>query len=732
MMKKYLLLLILLVPTFLWGQVSIENPVKCGATSFAIIVDAQTFSHCKEALFNYKNAVEQDGLGTYMLHADWKDPMQIRTELIKLYKKDKHLEGIVLVGDVPVAMVRNAQHMTAAFKMDEKKYPFEESSVPSDRFYDDLHLTFDFIKQDPKIPSYFYYKLREDSPQTLNPTYYSARIKYPEDKGGNKYAAISKFLNKAAKAKSEVNNQLDNVVSYTGCSYNSECLITWMDEEKAYRENFPLAWKDNTRFKHYNFRMDEKMKSRLLDELQRPEVDLFMFHEHGMPEMQLLNNEAIGKTFESRYSLIRQSIYGKVRAGVGKGQSLDSLKKVYEKKYNLLPSFFDKLNDKELMKQDSIQDAYSVMAPEDLDNMKTNPKMVMLDACYNGSFQLKKYIAGYYIFNDGNTLAVQANTRNVLQDRWTLEMIGLMSQGVRAGQYNRLMVTLEGHLIGDPTLHFAPIEKNSNLSVNMTLNANKKAYWEQLLNSKYADVRSLAMRMLCDGWGNDKGMSAKLLNIYKTSKQNVVRMEAIKLLSRYRNDDFTEAVRLGLHDTYELIPRECAIYTGRMGNESLLYSMLDAYINEGERQRVAYILQSNLNMFPQQSVIAEMKKVIKASCRFHDDAPALTKYFESVQKDLDKDFAVIMDKTAPQGSRIMKIRVIRNYPYHYRLDDLFKLLNDPLEQNEIRVNIAEALGWFNLSYRRNDIVNECNTLLKDKSISQELRDELVQTVNRVK
>ncbi len=66
-------------------------------------------------------------------------------------------------------------------------------------------------------------------------------------------------------------------------------------------------------------------------------------------------------------------------------------------------------------------------------------------------FHENDYIAGQYIFNDGQTLVAQGNTRNVLQDRWTIEMIGLLSHGVRAGQYNKLIASLEGHLFGDPT-----------------------------------------------------------------------------------------------------------------------------------------------------------------------------------------------------------------------------------------------------------------------------------------
>ncbi len=107
------------------------------------------------------------------------------------------MEGLVLIGDVPVALVRNAQHMTTAFKMNEKAFPWDQSSVPTDRFYDDLNLKFEFIRQDSVNHQHFYYKLTEDSPQRLNPTFYSARIKYPEKKEGDKYAAIASYLKKS-------------------------------------------------------------------------------------------------------------------------------------------------------------------------------------------------------------------------------------------------------------------------------------------------------------------------------------------------------------------------------------------------------------------------------------------------------------------------------------------------------------------------------------------------------
>lgn len=57
-------------------------------------------------------------------------------------------------------------------------------------------------------------------------------------------------------------------------------------------------------------------------------------------------------------------------------------------------------------------------------------------------------------------------------------------------------------------------------------------------------------------------------------------MEALKLLSAYCNDDFREAVKLGVNDPYERIARMSADMAGDIGDVSLLPAVVDAYIGE--------------------------------------------------------------------------------------------------------------------------------------------------------
>ena len=152
-----ILLLALGISLQVQAQQVIRPEVKT-PTTFAIVVDSTSYEQAKDALTAYKQSIEADGLGTYLLIDNWASPEDIRQWLVKLHADKTPLEGCVLVGDIPIPMLRDAQHLTSAFKMDQKR-DWKESSVPSDRYYDDFGLKFDFLKQDADQPLYFYYSL---------------------------------------------------------------------------------------------------------------------------------------------------------------------------------------------------------------------------------------------------------------------------------------------------------------------------------------------------------------------------------------------------------------------------------------------------------------------------------------------------------------------------------------------------------------------------------------------
>ena len=84
-----------------------------------------------------------DGKRGLLLIDRWGVPDSLRAALKQLYINEM-LEGAVLVGDIPIPMIRDAQHLSSAFKMDQRR-AWQSSSVPSDRYYDDFDLEFRFL-----------------------------------------------------------------------------------------------------------------------------------------------------------------------------------------------------------------------------------------------------------------------------------------------------------------------------------------------------------------------------------------------------------------------------------------------------------------------------------------------------------------------------------------------------------------------------------------------------------
>jgi hypothetical protein len=150
---------------------------------FALVIDPESYEQARTEVAAYAAAIESvDGLKVHTVIDRWGVPDSIRAALMRLHADKKiGLEGVVLVGDIPIAMIRDAQHLTSAFKM-KQSMDRKRSSVPSDRYYDDFGLDFTYQGRDDDAP-YFYYSLTAKSEQRLEPDLYSGRIR-PTDAGG--------------------------------------------------------------------------------------------------------------------------------------------------------------------------------------------------------------------------------------------------------------------------------------------------------------------------------------------------------------------------------------------------------------------------------------------------------------------------------------------------------------------------------------------------------------------
>ena len=77
------------------------------------------------------------------------------------------------------------------------------------------------------------------------------------------------------------------------------------------------------------------------------------------------------------------------------------------------------------------------------------------------------------------------------------------------------------------------------------------------------------------------------------------------------------------------------------------------------------------------------------------------------------------------------ITALKNHPYHQFTDTFCKILADEEEEEKIRVLMAEALAWFNISVNKEQIAATCKQLLDKGGMSEELTREVTRAYSRL-
>lgn len=707
------------------GQTVINPSVKT-KTSFAIIVDSESYNQAKTELEAYKKVIEQDGLGTYIIYHAWTSPDQIRELLVKLHNnKTQPLEGAVFVGDIPIPMLRDVQHLTTAFKMDQKRN-WQQSSVPSDRFYDDFGLKFDFIKQDSVKPLYFYYSLKAESNHTLRSNIYSARIKPLEKGKTDKYTQLRNYLNKVVNVRAtEKNNIIDNLTVARGHGYNSESRAAWAGEQLALREQFPVAFNMGGNVKFMDFDTYWPMKPYWLNEVLRPDLDVMLFHHHGSNDYQYINGYKTGSDVNTSIENIKLYLRSKVVSyAKKKGNTKDDAIEYYTNWLGVPRSWSEEAFDPELQKKDSIMNLALDITVKDILEIAPNARFVMFDACYNGSFYEDEYIAGAYIFNDGKTIVTQGNTVNTIQDKWPDRFLGLLNFGLRVGQWGKHTQYLETHIIGDPTFHFAPnMPSEFDINEALTVHSKDNAFWVKALSSTSPDIQAIALHRLFD---NDAANISELLKkTYIESPYMIVRLECLTLLSQLDDDNFTEVLALATTDSYELTRRLALDFIPKNGSDKLLPAVAKAILNDNTSERVVFKISSGLRMMDLDKLETEILKQSNSLPLYsRDNLDNILKNIRSTNNSKKENIAMILDKSIKEKNRSFEILRFRNNPVTEYVDTLFGVLDDITYEPDLRLKTAEALGWYNYSYRKNYIIERLGKIMlqeKDAVVLHEIK-----------
>lgn len=706
--------------------------VSCGGSkrTVAVVVDQVTYEKIATEVDAYVAAITNSSREGVLVVDKWFNPDSIKAELFNMYKNN-NLEGAVFIGDIPIPMIRDAQHLTTAFKMDQKRR-MDWSSVPSDRFYDDFDLAFDFIKQDENQKLFFYYSLRADSPQQITCDIYSARIKAPE--GENKYKLVADYLVKAAEAHKNC-EAMDKVLHFAGHGYNSDSMNARIDEAIALTEHFQFLNNNISKLDYIDFTFDNSVKNRLMAALADNTLDLAILHHHGGDDAQYLNGAAQYNDPQGWIKLVKNYLRGKVRDSKTPAET----KIRFKKSFDVPMSWMDDANSPERILEDSLYAAGKDIMIPDFKGYSSNAKMIIIDACFNGSFCNDDYLACHYLFNPGNTIVVKANSVNTLQDTWTTELIGLLNWGACAGNWAKGQLTLESHLYGDPTFAFAAqnteaVGKNVDVNAIMFDKKNDMNYWKGILKNSAADelmcdMKSLAIQIL---QRNDAISSQELLDIQKNSNSRVVRLAAFNANRKIADANLPKAIMMGVDDTYELLQRLAAQYSGKNNSNDVIPTLANALMDPTTPGRIIFQVQGNTAGFDGEMFLNELKKINEATPFWGGEAA-----FARMVRIIERDHAGLKEEIAAVKDGSMSVKDMKGFAKYRRnrfepqaveaLSHIVKTATDP----ELRSIAADAMGWYEYSSVRSEVLAECQKLYEVEK-DEEIKNILLKSINRLK
>ena len=700
----------------------IEQPATKGYSSFAVIVDNTTFEKCRAELMLYKQTIESEGLPTFIVADNWATPEQVRAELITLHKKH-NIEGCVFVGDIPIAMVLRAQHLTTAFKMDERKHPIEECSVPSDRYYDDFDLQFDRLEEHPAQGLMHFFAMNPTSPQYIECDIYSARIK-PQQSNGDAYKQISAYLKKAV-AEHKSKNEFDQFLSYTGHGSHSNSLVAWRSEQQIVNEQFGDRFKNrnNARFTRYS--MEPYMKYDCIRELRRDDLDFMIWHQHGDYFRMYVSGDPQTSDIDEHIEQMEFRLRGQYR------RSPASANKMAEKWGLDSVKWHTNANEQAMIDKDSLFDLKTGIILEEINDIRPNVRMVFFDACFNGDFRNGDYIAGKFIFAEGKCVIGWANSVNVLQDKTSYDLMGLLGYGARIGVWAKHINILESHIHGDPTLAFHHPEA-AKYDINRNALNNSSEYWLKQLSHELPDMQCLAMTRLMEL--DYEGVSNVLLDKYMQSPYAVVRGTAMRLSERLDDHNYKQILMKAWSDEYEFIRRIAVTRMGQVGDEDFIPLLIESYIRDNNSIRVMFQTTFALASFDRDKVLAAIEKRFEKAT-FHN----AQRYKEEIKRYVDTRTADNGEPSALRNFtdredkrwRPFYIAALKNHPYHQFTDTFCKILSDESEEEKIRVLMAEALAWFNISVHKEQIAATCKQLLDKGGMSEELTREVTRAYSRL-
>lgn len=720
--SQYLLLLLLLLLPF-------KSQARHG---FAVVIDSKSLSEAREEVNAYIRAIEQrQGLKVYTVVDRWGIPDSIRATLKRMHEqKQDPIVGAVFIGDIPIPMVRDAQHLTSAFKMSQKA-DRRDSSVPSDRYYDDFGLQFTSLGRDSDAAyPYFYYSLSANGDQTLSPDIFSGRIRPTDTKGSTRYDKLRTYLRKATQFKLNPEH-LNSVFIFNGNGSLTESNVAHIDEFRSMMEHFPQLQQRQESYSYMQHDEAPYIKTKMEQELMRPDLSLAILHHHGDYDTQYLGAYPRPRTASEAIDYIKYTYRNNIRTYKRFGKDPDSIKAKIIASSGIPAEWLADVGSAKSEAADSLIVTKENLTLHDFADgrYKPNCRYINFDACYNGAFNMEDCIANEYIFQPGKTLVAMAGSVNILQDKWPDRFMGLLARGIMAGYIAQCTSYLEWHLIGDPTFAFASEANSADVNAMMADYTPKdwlKAY-DKVSDS---DIKAMALYKLSS---TRLMTSARLLNIQQTSPFAMVRLEAFLTLRLRGGDDFVKAIQIASRDNHELIQRFAVNEMQSNGDPRIISSLLRLYLKNNPSARVEFNASQALQFFPEQEMMPIARHLIDSLSAFAIDTTTFATKLSKIKEYShywDGDIADLISGKLDAKHALRQANYMRIYMPSYLIPDVAQY-TATCTNAELQRDLLEALGWHGTAYTAGDIVKVAEQLSHDTSRPKEVRQEALKTLKRV-
>lgn len=729
-MKKKFILIYLIMSILAVGSYATAR------RSFAIVIDQKSLNEANDEIRAYAKAIEQkQGLKVITLVDSWGIPDSIRHHLFQLYsQKNDKLIGAVFIGDIPIPMVRDAQHLTSAFKMDQNM-DRRESCVPSDRFYDDFDLRFNFLGKDSNQVNYpyFYYSLSAGGAQTLHPSIFSGRIRPTDTKQSTRYEKLRTYLTKATQFKLHP-EKINSVFVFQGNGSLTESNVAHLDEYRGWTEHLPLLKQRQESFSYMQHNEENYIKTKMMNELMRPNLSFAVLHHHGDFDTQYLGAYPRPTNTNAAIDYIKYSFRNQIRTGQRYGKNPDSTIAKIVRSSGVPIDWIANYNAKEKVDADSLETVNENLTLNDFENgaYKPNCRLINFDACYNGAFNHPNSIGNAYIFQPGKTLVAIGGSVNIIQDKWPDRFMGLMSEGMMAGHLLQNNCYLEWHIIGDPTFCFAQETGSNNVNAIFAEgNQWAKVFTQQIKKTTDPDLFGMAIYQL----QNSNAINNKsLLNLLQNSPYFAVRLEAFLALKKRGGDDFITAMQIAARDNYELIQRFAVNEIKASGDPRVIPCITRILCNNNASARVAFNSRLSLQLLPEAEVRKAAQPQIDSLAVFNLNPESyrmsIDKLIKSGCNSWEDDIANLLNDSLDSKHALRQAGYMRIYTPSYLIPQICDYVAK-CKDMKLQRSLLEALGWHGTAYTAKHIADISKRISEDTTLPEENRQEALKTWKRV-